>query len=186
MRRDGGATLVEVSIALAVAVMLALGVWELFLSGRRGMARGEAKLDYMADANTAFLTLERDLHASIVEPEVVSDRVLVVRRFQVSQASSAVGTQSISYARTEGPDPRDTALERRITTGALPDEDRERRLCRGTLSDFHVAVRAVNGCRAVEVTLAFRGVQDNGETRFRRLFTARNATPDETWVPVKK
>lgn len=186
MRRARGTTLLEMGIALGVAVMLAFAVWELFISGRRGMARGEAKLDYMAEANTAFLTLQRDLHASIAEPEVAGDRVLVVRRYQVSQASSAVSTQSISYARTEGPDPRDTALDRRITAGVLPDEDRERRLCRGHLADFRVAVKDVSGTRAIEVTLAFRGVQDNEETRFRRLFTARNAMRDETWIPLKK
>lgn len=184
MRR--GATLLEVSIALGVAVILALGVWNLFISGRRGMVRGEAKLDYMAEANTAFLTLQRDLHASVQEPEVASERVLVVRRFQISQANSAVSTQTISYARSEGPEQRDTALERRITAGALPDEEREKRLCRGTLSDFRVAVKDVSGTRAIEVTLTFRGIQDNEDTRFRRLFTARNATPDDTWIPVKK
>lgn len=176
----------EVLIALAVAVLLAAVVWELFISGRRGMARGEAKLDYVADANLAFLTMQRDLHASVAEPEVVSEKVLVVRRYQLGAASSSITSQAITYAREEGADPRDSALERRITAGAGPEDEKVKRLCRGTLADFHVAAMNVNGTRAIEVILTFRGVQDNEDTRFRRLFTARNATPDDTWIPVKK
>ena len=185
MRRSG-ATLLEVCIAIGVALIVCVVVWELFISGRRGMARGEAKLDYVAEAHIAFLTLQRDLHASIAEPEVVSDRVLVVRRNQLTQASSGVTTQAISYARSEGPDPMDNALERRITSGSLPDEDKEKRLCRGALSDFRCAVKDVGGARAIEIVLTFRGVQDNEDTRFRRLFTARRSEMDDTWIPIKK
>lgn len=186
MRRANGATLIELLIALGVAVTLAIAVWEMFISGRRGMARGEAKLDYLSDANIAFLTLQRDLHASVSDPEIVGGSVLVVRRFQIAPANAPMMTQVINYAREEASDPKDTALERRITSGASPEDERVKRLCRGSLQDFKVAMKDVNGVKALEVILVFKGVQDNEETRFRRLFTARNAVVDETWIPVKK
>ena len=178
--------MIEVLIAVGVSVMLLVVAWDMFLSGKRGLVRGEAKLDYMAEANTTFLAIERDLHASVAEPELVSNRVLVVRRYQLGVASSGVATQAISYARAEGADPNDVALERRVTSGLLPDEEREKRLCRGTLSDFRVAVKELAGVRAVEVVLAFHGAQDTADTRFARLFVAGRPERDETWIPLKK
>jgi hypothetical protein len=184
MRR--AATVVEVLLASGVALALLFGVWELFLAGRRGMVRGEAKLDYVADATGAFLWLQRDLHASCAEPEVLPGGVLVVHRWQVSAGTSALTTQSVTYAKSEGADQGDVALERRVRSGALPDEEREKRLCRRTLAAFDVAARAIAPVKGIEITLTFRGPQDAEAVRFRRVIVPRIAEKDETWIPVPR
>lgn len=178
-----GATLVEVLLASGLALTLLFGVWELFLAGRRGLVRGEAKLDYMGDATTAFLWLQRDLHASCAEPELLPGGVLVVHRWQAS-AAMALTTQAIAYARTEGAGPGDVALERRVQSGARLDEEREKRLCRRTLATFGVVPKTIAQVRALEVTLTFKGPQDAEAVRFRRVIVPRVAENDETWIPV--
>lgn len=183
MRR--GATMIEVLMAAGLALVLLFVAWQMLLAGRRGMARGEAKLDYLADAHIAFLALQRDLHAGMAEPELLPGGVLQVRRWQVSAAGSGVTTQVVSYARTEGASAGDVSLERRVRSGALPEEDREKRFCRGTLVAFAASAKEVAGAKAIEVTLTFQGAQDSEATRFRRLFVPRATPKDESWIPVQ-
>jgi len=183
--RARAVTILEVMVGAAIAVMLLVIVYDLFISSRRGMARGEAKLDYLTDAGVAFLVMQRDLHAATDQPEVLGDSVLRLRRRAVSQASDGVTSQVVSYTRIEGARAEDGGILRRIDAGAGPDDEREKLLCRGNLREFRVRAREVGGQRAYEIGLAFRAAQDAQVTRFTRLLVARNAVPDISWRPVR-
>ena len=176
--------MVEMMIAVAISLVVLWIVWDMFVSGRRGMARGEAKLEDLAESNTVFLLMKRDLHTSVAPPQIVGGRILVVQRYHASTADSSLTTQVVSYTRVEGLAPGDAYLLRRIDSGAAPDEDRERKLCSRTLKAFGVSTRDVAGQKAVEVELTFISPQDASETLFRRVFTPRQGDFDRTWRPL--
>lgn len=190
MKHKNAFSLVEVALALGLCVVLAGVVYEAMVSGSKGIARGEDKLEYAAEAGRLFKSLKLDADllrlrdaAGPGSPAWNPAAHELTLEIQVDRKVSAAGPShddpmTVSYKLVGG------SIVRIVVNGAPPAEQNiQRSFGHGKVTAFDVGMKAFDDVAFCKVSLGFHAMADAPETvtEFSRIVVLQHVRTDRTW-----
>ncbi|MBI3893850.1 MAG: hypothetical protein HY303_20205 [Candidatus Wallbacteria bacterium] len=172
-------TLVEALLAFGVAFVLMVVLYTLLVSSRRGMVRGEGKLEYIGEANLLFQSLKMDVQALRKAPawnEAAKELKLDILR--VERKPYRAVPERVTYRLESG-----TIHRRADLTGAAAELE-HRRFGLDKLKAFKVTPGALRSAPNITVNLRFEIEADNAPTDFSKVLFLKNLLTDKTWNPL--
>lgn len=169
-------TLVEALLAFGVTVMLMAVLYSLLVSSRRGMVRGEGKLEYIGEANLLFQSLKNDMQALEGEPAwIPGARRLELKIWEITRNPYSSVRRDVSYTLQAG------TIHRRVA--GLPDSDKShRRFGQEKAQEWSVTDGELRKKQFRSVSVTFKLEVEPAPTVFTKVFFVRNLQNDKTWV----
>ncbi|MBI4867482.1 MAG: hypothetical protein HY816_11075 [Candidatus Wallbacteria bacterium] len=177
MRR--GFSLVEALLAFGVAVMLMAVLYTLLVSSRRGMVRGEGKLEYIGEANLLFQSLKLDVQALRKSPvwnAAAGELKLDILKVERNPYRSV--PVRVTYKREGG------TIHRRLETSGPAADKEHRKFGLDKLKAFDVKPGTLRSASNIHVSVRFEIEADNAPTDFAKVLFLKNLRTDKTWNPL--
>lgn len=173
-------SLIEVLIAMAVSTVLIVVVYGVLVSGRKGMVRGEHKLDDVGETGRLFGFLEKDLHALRGGPPISGADGVTLDVWLISKDPHDVTTRTVTYGLEGG------EIVRTVDPASDDALGKEQRFGKGRVVEWTLGAADVRGHPGLRVEVTYEGEHDAARTVFARTFFFRNLERDETWIPLPR
>lgn len=180
MRRRRGFSLVEALLAFAVSVLLMAVLYTMLVSSRRGMVRGEGKLEYIGEANLLFQSLKGDLQALQSSPVWnAATKELKLRVWKTRRNPHALVPETVSYRLENG------TIHRIPQAGTPSAELGQRRFGLDKVTGLQLSTGSVFGRPFLALTITFQAVNDAVSTEFVKSLFYHNLSLDATWNRIE-